>query len=158
MIAQSLGFSGGDTTRIVTALSEISRNAFEYAGGGTVAFAIDSHDTDHQELVLRVTDNGPGITDVAAVLSPQFQSRTGMGVGIRGSRALMDRFDIASVVGKGTTVLMSKTLPWSAPRFGTGDVIRLVDQIAKTGGGTALTEMQTQNQSLLQTLEELTAK
>ena len=157
-IAQYLGFSAGDTTRIVTALSEISRNAFEYAGGGSVAFAIDAHEADQQELMLRVSDHGAGIADVAAVLSPQFQSRTGMGVGLRGSRALMDRFEISSVVGKGTTIEMSKRLPWSAPRFGKGDVIRLVDQLAKNGGGTALSEMQTQNQALLQTLEELTAK
>ena len=157
-ISQSLGFSTGDTTRIVTALSEITRNAFEYSGGGSVAFALDSHGADNQELVIRVSDSGAGIADVAAVLSPQFQSRTGMGIGIRGSRALMDRFDIASIPGKGTTVTMSKVLPWSAPRFGSGDVLRLVDQIAKGDGGTALGEMQTQNQSLLQTLEELTAK
>jgi signal transduction histidine kinase len=157
-ISQSLGFSPGDTTRIVTALSEITRNAFEYAGGGTVAFAIDNHSRDHQELVIRVSDRGPGIADVAAVLSSQFQSRTGMGVGVRGSRSLMDRFDISSVVGEGTTVTMSKRLPWSAPKFGTGDVIRLVDQIAKGDGGSALGEMQAQNQALLQTLEELTAK
>ena len=157
-ISQSLGFSSGDTTRIVTALSEITRNAFEYAKGGAVAFAIDSHAADHQELVLRVSDRGAGIADVPAVLSPQFHSRTGMGVGIRGSRALMDRFDITSVVGQGTTVTMSKRLPWSAPVFGTGDVLRLVDQIAKGDGGTPASEMQTQNQALLQTLEELTAK
>ena len=157
-ISQSLGFSSGDTTRIVTALSEISRNAFEYSGGGSVAFAIDSHAGDNQELVIRVVDRGTGIADVPAVLSPQFQSRTGMGVGIRGSRALMDRFDITSVVGEGTTVAMSKRLPWSAPRFGSGDVIRLVDKVAKGDGGTALNEMQAQNQALLQTLEELNAK
>src|SRR5688572_3325001 len=157
-ISQSLGFNSGDITRIITALSEISRNALEYSDGGSVAFAIDNNSGDHQELVIRVSDRGAGIADVPAVLSPQFQSRTGMGVGIRGSRALMDRFDIASVVGEGTTVTMSKRLPWSAPRFGSGDVTRLVDRIAKARGGTALNEMQAQNQALLQTLGELSAK
>ena len=156
-VSQRLGFAASDTTRIVTALSEITRNAFEYAGGGAVSFAIDTHSADHQELVIRVSDHGPGITDVTAVLSTQFHSRTGMGIGIRGSRALMDRFEITSAVGEGTTVMMSKQLPWSAPKFGNGDVLRLVDQIARGDGGTALSEMQSQNQALLLALEELTA-
>ena len=155
-IAQSLGFTTGDTTRIVTALSEITRNAFEYSGNGAVAFAIDNS-ASNQELVIRVTDQGAGIADVAAVLSPQFQSRRGMGVGIRGSRALMDRFVITSTVGQGTTVMMSKLLPWSAPKFGGGDVVRLVDQIARGDDGSAIGELHAQNQSLLLTLSELTA-
>src|SRR5688572_7143940 len=71
-ICQGLGLSVGDTTRVVTALSEIARNAFEYCNGGTVAFSIESHSGDHQELVVRVTDQGAGIADVPGVMSEQF--------------------------------------------------------------------------------------
>ena len=155
-ICQGIGLSVGDTTRVVTALSEITRNVIEYGGGGTVSFAIDSHGSNNQELVLRVVDKGPGIADIAAVMSRDFQSRTGMGIGIRGSRALMDRFEITSAAGAGTTVMMSKGLPWSAPQLGAADIQRLLGQIEKTSGATPLGELQAQNLSLLQTLEELT--
>ena len=155
-ICQGVGLSVGDTTRVVTALSEISRNVIEYGAEGTVAFSIDRHGSNNQELVIRVADRGPGIADVQGVMSAQFQSRTGMGIGIRGSRALMDRFDITSVVGGGTTVMMSKALPWSAPMLGAADVKRLLGQIGNAGAATPLEEMQAQNLALLQTLEELT--
>ena len=154
-ISQSLGLSVGDTTRITTALSEMTRNAFQYAGGGRVVFSVASHASAQQELVITVSDDGPGIADVNAVMSSEFQSRTGMGVGIRGTRALMDRFTIASNAA-GTTVVMAKHLPWSAPRFGAADVARLVGQLAKASDASPLGELQAQNQELLQTLEELT--
>jgi signal transduction histidine kinase len=155
-IAQALGFSNGDTTRITTAISEMSRNAFEYAGGGSAAFSIESQGRDHQELVIQISDTGPGIADVASVLSPEFQSRTGMGIGVRGTRALMDRFSLESVVGSGTTVVMAKRLPYSAPAFGATDVKRLTDKLAKAADASPLGEMHAQNQELLHTLEELT--
>jgi signal transduction histidine kinase len=155
-IAQTLGFSNGDTTRITTAISEMARNAFEYAGGGTTTFSVESHGRDHQELVIRMADTGPGIADVNAVLSPEFQSSTGMGVGIRGTRVLMDRFAIESIVGSGTTIVMAKQLPWSAPGFGSNDVARLVENLAKSADASPLDEMHAQNQELLHTLEELT--
>ena len=94
-ISQFLGFSPVDTTRITTALSEVARNAFEYGGGGTVAFSIEEQALAREELVIRIVDKGAGIADIPAVLSPAFKSRTGMGIGLRGSRSLMDRFDIA---------------------------------------------------------------
>src|SRR5580704_4646836 len=79
-ISQFLGFSNGDTTRITTALSEVARNAFEYGRGGSVSFAIESQAHNGQDLVVTVVDEGPGIADVQAVLSPDFKSPSGMGV------------------------------------------------------------------------------
>lgn len=155
-ISQFLGFSTGDTTRITTALSEVARNAFEYGGGGSVAFSIESQAPNPQELVIRVTDKGVGIADVKAVLSPDFHSRTGMGIGIKGSRALMDRFEITSAAGRGTTVVMAKSLPWTASKFGAAEAARLTEQLAKQTETTPLGELQVQNQALLNTLEELT--
>ena len=155
-ISQSLGHSIGDTTRVTTALSEMTRNALEYAGGGRVLFSITSRPPDQQELVITVTDEGPGIADVDTVLSAGFRSSTGMGVGIRGSRALMDRFDIDTVQGRGTTIVMAKSLPWSAPQWGNADVARLVEKLASAKAASPEDEMQAQNQELLRTLEELT--
>jgi signal transduction histidine kinase len=155
-ISLFLGFSNGDTTRITTALSEIVRNALEYGGGGTVAFAIEGQALDRQDLVIRVVDEGVGIADVKAVLSPNFKSRTGMGLGIKGSRALMDRFLLTSTAGAGTTVAMAKRLPWSTSKFGPGEVARLTEELAKATEATPLGELEVQNQALLNTLQELT--
>jgi len=157
-VSQFLGFSTGDATRITTALSEMARNAFEYAGGGTIEFAIESRALDREDLVIRVVDEGKGIADVPAVLSPHFRSRTGMGIGIKGTRALMDRFTITSTVGRGTTVVMAKTRPWSAAKLGSADVARLTDELAKASEATPLGELQVQNQALLNALQELTQR
>ncbi len=157
-IAQFLGFSPVDTTRITTALSEVARNAFEYGGGGTIAFSIEGQALNREELVIRVVDKGVGIADVEAVLSPSFKSRTGMGIGIKGSRSLMDRFVIASTAGCGTSVTMAKTLPFSAAKFGAAEAARLMIELAKASDATPLGELQVQNQALLGTLEELTER
>src|SRR5438046_1398360 len=153
-ISQFLGFSDGDCARITTALSEIARNAFEYGGGGSATFAIEGRALDRQDLVIRVVDAGAGIADTRAVLSTDFKSRTGLGIGIKGSRALMDRFEITSVVGHGTTVVMAKRLPWSTSKFDAADVARLASELATTGDATPLGELQLQNQTLLNTLQE----
>lgn len=156
-ISHFLGFSVGDTTRITTALSEMNRNALEYGGGGTVAFAIE-RGLDRQELVIRIEDEGAGIADVNAILSSDFKSRTGMGIGIRGSRALMDRFVISSEPGHGTTVVMTKVLPSAASWFGPPEAARLTHELAKAYDATPLGELQVQNQALLNTLQELTKR
>jgi signal transduction histidine kinase len=157
-VSQFLGFSDGDATRITTALSEIARNALEYGGGGTVSFAIESRALDREDLVIRVVDEGKGIADVPAVLSAHFQSRTGMGIGIKGSRALMDHFAITSIEGRGTTVVMAKTRPWSAAKLAAPDVARLANELAKAAEATPLGELQQQNQALLNALQELTQR
>lgn len=157
-ISQFLGFSNGDVARITTALSEVARNAFEYAGGGSATFAIEGQALDRQDLLIRVVDEGPGIADVRAVLAPTFKSRTGLGIGLKGSRALMDRLDLTSVVGRGTTVVMAKRLPWSTAKFGAAEVARLTGELATTGEATPMGELQLQNQSLLNTLQEVTQR
>lgn len=150
-IARFLGFSIGDMTRITTALSEIARNALEYGGGGTVTFIVERVKSGRQELVIRVEDRGRGIADVAAVLSPTYRSSTGMGVGISGSRALVDRFVLNSVVGGGTSVTMSKLLP-VATRFSVAEAAKLAAELARTSDESPLGELQMQNQLLLATI------
>ena len=156
-IAQFLGFSTGDVTRITTALSEIARNALEYAKGGTASFSVEPA-TDAQELVVRVADEGAGIRNLAAVMAPDFKSRTGMGIGIKGSRALMDRLDITCEPGQGTVVVMAKRLPWSVTRFGAPEAAQLAATLARAAEATPLGELQLQNQSLLNALQELTQR
>ena len=157
-ISSFLGFSSGDATRITTALSEIGRNAFEYAGGGRAEFRLSASTPGRQELVIVVTDTGAGIANVDAVLAADFRSQTGMGIGIRGSRVLMDRFEVVSRAGEGTAVTMAKTLPRSQHTFTGADVARLARELSETNDASPFGELQIQNQALLATLDELTKR
>src|SRR5215813_7893687 len=93
-IAGLLGFDAQDQTRIATAVSEIARNAFQYAGGGKVEFLLEGGPP--QKLLVRVRDRGPGVQDLNAVLEGRYASPTGLGLGIIGVRRLMDAFQIDS--------------------------------------------------------------
>src|SRR5579864_1627785 len=109
-IARLLGFDPQDQTRIATAISEIARNAFRYAGSGKVEFATTA-DPPPEALLIRVSDEGPGIADLNRIMEGRYRSETGMGLGIVGARRLMDDFEIQSTPGHGTTVTLKKWLP-----------------------------------------------
>src|SRR2546421_13106017 len=74
-IAGLLGFDSQDQTRIATAVSEIARNAFHYARGGRVEYLLEGR-TSPQLFIVRITDNGPGIQDLAAILEGRYHSPT----------------------------------------------------------------------------------
>jgi len=100
VISEALGFGAQDQTRITTAVSEIARNAFEYAGGGKVEFIAET--TAPQALVVRISDSGPGIADLEEILAGLFHSSRGLGIGITGSRSLMDEFAMVAAQLKGS--------------------------------------------------------
>ena len=156
-IAAGVGFDAQDQTRISTAVSEIARNAFAYAGGGVVEFHLEGT-TPPQLLLISVRDEGPGIADVAHVLSGQYRSATGMGVGLIGARRLMDQFAIASVPGRGTTVTLKKLLPARAPLVGAQTLARIEAELGRQGPRDVVEEIQRQNQELMQALAELTRR
>ena len=153
-IAKLVGFDGQDQTRIATAVSEIVRNAFRYAKGGKVEFAIEGSSAP-QLLLIRVRDQGPGIADLAHVMSGQYRSTTGMGVGIIGAHRLMDKVEIDSKPGVGTNVLMQKILPQRAPLITTAQFARITSQLSVSMPGGALEELQEQNRELVRALGEL---
>ncbi|HEV7731980.1 MAG TPA: ATP-binding protein [Candidatus Binatia bacterium] len=153
-IAAALGFDTADQTRLATALSEIVRNAYRYAGGGSVSFSIEGS-TVPQVLVMRVRDQGPGIADVRRILDGRYQSTTGLGLGIVGSQRLMDRFEIESAPSTGTVVTLKKLLPRRAPLVTAERVATLVDALARQRPRDPLEEIQAQNQELLAALDEL---
>ena len=117
-VVAQLGFSLFEQTRIATAMSKIARNALVYAGGGSVTFGLDDA---RESLTIIVLDRGPGIRDLDAVLSGEAHSETGLGLGIRGSRRLMDSFAIETSTS-GTRVEMTKRVP---RRAGQVDVARV---------------------------------
>ena len=152
-IAEILGLDPQDQSRIATAVSEIARNALEYAGGGTVEFLLDSVDSPRM-LLVRISDRGPGITDTEAVLSGRYQSATGMGLGIIGARRLTDHFELASSPTEGTRVVFGKRLP----RRSTPPNPLLIAEITSRLEGIRHLdlgrEIHQQNQELLRILEE----
>ncbi len=153
-IARLVGFDGQDQTRIATAVSEIVRNAFRYAKAGKVEFAIEGASAP-QLLLVRVRDQGPGIADLAHIMSGQYQSKTGMGVGIIGAHRLMDQVQIDSKPGAGTDVLMKKILPSRAPLITQTEFARITAQMSTSVSGDPLGELQEQNRELVRALGEL---
>jgi signal transduction histidine kinase len=157
-LAELLGFDGRDQTRIATAVSELTRNAFEYAGGGRATMSI-TQPSDSAEaspsLTICVTDNGPGIADVDAVLDGRFVSKTGLGLGLVGARRLSDRFRLESTKGEGTSVEISRFLPEGTPRIGGREVARLTTALAARVPRGAYEEVREQNRELLNALDEL---
>jgi signal transduction histidine kinase/CheY-like chemotaxis protein len=153
-VAERLGFDRQDQVRIATAVSEIARNAYEYARGGHVEFQIEGG-TSPQLLVVRVRDEGPGIADVGAILAGRYQSPTGMGVGIVGARRLMDQFELTSAPGRGTTVVLKRLLPRGAGVLDAEAVRGIAESLRREAPSDPFEEVQRQNQELLRTLEEL---
>jgi serine/threonine-protein kinase RsbT len=101
--AVGLSFSLLDQTKIVTAASELGRNAVTYGGGGEAVIEAARNGT-RVGLVLTVTDHGAGIANVEDAMRPGFSTGTGLGLGLSGTRRLVDEFDLRSTVGQGTIV------------------------------------------------------
>ncbi len=153
-IARLLGFDSQDQTRISTAVSEIARNAFNYAGGGRIEYLLEGR-TAPQLFIIKVTDSGPGVRDLDAVLEGRYHSQTGMGLGIIGAQRLMDQFQIDSAPGKGTTVWLKKLLPKRSSLIRETDVAKITDALIKEKPQDAFQELQFQNQELVRALEEI---
>ncbi|MCT9089979.1 anti-sigma regulatory factor [Streptomyces sp. ASQP_92] len=102
-----IGFGIIDQTRIVTAASELARNAYVHGGGG--ALTIDCLRRGSAEgLRLTISDNGPGIPDLDAALTDGFTTGAGLGHGLGGARRLMHDFEVHTAAGKGTTVIATR--------------------------------------------------
>lgn len=152
-IAAALGFEGTEQTRIATAVSELARNAYQYARGGSVHFDLEGTSAP-QVLSINVIDRGPGIAPLDQVLAGSYHSGTGMGLGIVGTRRLMDHFSVQSGAD-GTSVVVKKLLPRRAALV-TPDAWRaLVQTLAQERPRGLGEEVRQQNQELLRTLDEL---
>ena len=154
-IAALLGFDTQEQTRMATAISELARNAYEYAGGGTVYFGIEREPGGKELLVVRLRDEGPGIHDVQAILDGRYESPTGMGLGILGARRLTERFRIDSVPGRGTTVEIARSLRPGTPELGPAGAARIADELARSAEHSPFEEIRRQNQELLRALDEI---
>lgn len=106
-MTQQLGFSLVDQTKMVTAASELARNALIYGGGGNLTWEILS-DGAKRGLRLAFEDQGPGIANLDLAMTDGWTSGTGLGLGLTGTRRLVNEFDIQSTVGVGTRVTIAR--------------------------------------------------
>lgn len=107
--AGEVGLSLVDQTKIVTAASELARNAVVYGGGGRVRLELLENGV-KKGLRLTFADEGPGIPDVERALQDGFTTGGGLGLGLGGARRLVNEFAIDTQVGRGTTITIAR---WS---------------------------------------------
>ncbi|MBM7606698.1 anti-sigma regulatory factor [Metabacillus litoralis] len=108
-VAKELGFGTVDQARITTAISELARNIYLYAGQGEMRIE-RINDLGKKGLKIVAIDNGPGISDIRKVMEDGFSTSGGLGAGLPGVKRLMDGFDITSTVGEGTNIQAVKWL------------------------------------------------
>jgi len=106
-LAQDCGLRLVDQTKLVTAVSELARNAVIYGGGGEMEWAI-VEDGGRKGVRLLFRDNGPGIPDIRQAMTDGWTSGNGLGLGLAGAKRLVDQFDIQSAPGEGTRVTIVK--------------------------------------------------
>jgi signal transduction histidine kinase/CheY-like chemotaxis protein len=154
-IAGLLGFDNQEQIRLATATSEMARNAFRYARGGKVSFDVETGRT--QVLEITISDTGPGIDNLNEIFEGRYRSSTGMGLGIVGTKRLMDDFEITSSPA-GTVVKMGKNLPFAAPSLTSARLKDVSDKINSKTPESPYEEIDRQNRELLKTLQELRAR
>lgn len=105
--AKELGFGTVDQARIATAISELARNIYLYAGTGKVYFETIDH-LDKKGLKVVAVDKGPGIRDLSQVMQDGYSTSGGLGAGLPGVKRLMDTFEINTEWGEGTEIIAVK--------------------------------------------------
>jgi signal transduction histidine kinase len=154
-LAAELKLDGQDQTRFATAVSELARNAHEYAGGGRVDFRVDT--STPPVLTARIADRGPGIARLKDILDGRYVSSTGLGLGIVGARRLVDTFSIESSPNDGTEVIIGKRL-MPGLRITPALINSAMGAIAAATSADPMIEMQQQSQELLRALAYLREK
>jgi serine/threonine-protein kinase RsbT len=105
--AVEMGFSLVDQTKLVTAASELARNALEHGGGGTARIEV-LNDGPRRAVRLTFEDRGPGIPDIQQAMKDGFTTGNGLGLGLGGARRLSNEFEIQSKPGEGTRVTITR--------------------------------------------------
>ncbi|WCM18318.1 ATP-binding protein [Paraburkholderia bryophila] len=159
-IGEVFGLDNVQRTRFITAVSEIARNAVQYADGGTLTFMVgDATGSDESQCVVaQISDKGPGIANVEQLLRDFRRQQESPNGGIPGTRRITDAFFVDSEPGKGTTVTLEMLLPRGTARLSVRDLAALVDQLTQRKAQTPVEELEQQNREMMQTLEELRQK
>ncbi len=110
VVAATSGLSLVDQTKVVTAASELARNALVHGGGGLAQVEMVTSGNGRNGIRIGFTDKGPGIADLDLALTDGWSSGDGLGLGLSGARRLVDEFELISEPGSGTSVVVVK---WS---------------------------------------------
>lgn len=110
-----------------------------------------------QTFIIEIKDSGPGIAELDEILAGRYRSKSGLGIGVIGTKRLMDRVDIASSA-RGTTITLAKILPPSAVTSSAKDLQAMVDELSQRAPAGPMEEIQVQNQELLSAIEESRAR
>lgn len=108
--AAESGLSLVDQTKLVTAASELARNTLVHGGGGVARIEVIRSASGRAGVKLHFSDEGPGIADIDLALTDGWTTGSGLGLGLSGSRRLVDEFELISKPGEGTSVMVVK---WS---------------------------------------------
>ncbi|ANU15117.1 anti-sigma B factor RsbT [Planococcus halocryophilus Or1] len=108
-VAKELGFGTVDQARITTAISELARNIYLYAGKGRIEIQ-QLTENGLKGILIIAADSGPGISDIRQVMEDGFTTSGGLGAGLPGVKRLMDDFKIETIVGEGTDIRATKWL------------------------------------------------
>jgi serine/threonine-protein kinase RsbT len=106
-LTQEAGFGLVDQTKMVTAASELARNAVVYGGGGTMRWELLA-EGGRRGVRLHFVDEGPGIADLGKALTDGWTSGSGMGLGLSGAKRLVNEFEIDTAPGRGTRVTVTR--------------------------------------------------
>jgi serine/threonine-protein kinase RsbT len=106
-LAERVGFSLVDQTKLVTAASELARNTIDYGGGGLVRLELIENGV-RRGVRLTFEDQGPGIPDITMALKDGYTTGNGLGLGLGGARRLVNDFAIESAAGKGTKIMIAR--------------------------------------------------
>ncbi|TAK79200.1 MAG: anti-sigma regulatory factor [Gammaproteobacteria bacterium] len=106
-LAKNSGFSSSELAVIATAISELARNIVSYAKNGTVSISL-IEEKGKSGIQIVAQDQGPGIQDLHLAMQEGYSTSNSLGLGLPGVQRLMDSFEINSVIGKGTTIIVRK--------------------------------------------------
>jgi signal transduction histidine kinase len=158
-LTREMGFDSTTQIKITTAVSEVTRNIYEYAKSGAISLALAERG---EAFGLQVTarDDGPGIDEamLRSIMRGNYQSTSGLGVGLSGTRKLMDEFDIQTDKGEGTRVTLVKWMPRGVAAEVKGRVEELRAHIGDDMEDSAVEELQQQNRDFVNILAELEEK
>lgn len=151
-IAFLAGLSITDQTRLVTGVSEIARNSIMYGNGGKVEFSIVENKSG-QFIQVTISDNST--EDLSKILESPLKSKSGMGIGISGTRNLVDYFTIKNNKGNGNIVILGKKITSRIDCLAPRVIMEWTRTLSEEGSRSFIEELQQQNQVLMQTLENL---
>lgn len=154
-LASEFKLDGQDQTRFATAVSELARNAHQYAAGGRVEFRVEPGPP--AVLIARIADRGPGIARLKEILEGRYISSTGLGVGIIGAQRLVDTFSVRSSPDDGTEIVIGKRLG-PGIRVSPALINGAMGAIAAVTSADPMIELQQQSQELLRALAYLREK